>query len=180
METAFYGPLGALAPPPERRWFATRELLPRYADRIEGILQRGGKLVVVYGIGRVLHIAFWEPHFAGEFPSTEEWRRQTHRLGAKLHPLTVEQNALTSFKSRTTLVSACANTIGPGIFLRAQRAIGGAEGLFGRGMMWQGFSLWAALHHAPDPWLPATFMPTLPGRLFFVKELAGPLVAECN
>ena len=63
---------------------------------------------------------------------------QTHRIGARLHPLTIEQNALTSFKSRTTLVPAFANTIGPGLFLQADRIIGGAEGVFDRGMQWQG------------------------------------------
>lgn len=29
-------------------------------------------------------------------------------------------------------------------------------------------------------WIPSTFMPTLPGKLFFMKELAGPLIADCN
>ena len=36
---------------------------------------------------------------------------------------------MTSFKSRTTLVPAFANTIGPGLFLAADRIIGGAERL---------------------------------------------------
>ena len=57
-----------------------------------------------------------------------EWKAQTHRLGAKLHPLTIEQNAITSFKSRTTLVPAFANTIGPGLFLKADWIIGGRDG----------------------------------------------------
>ena len=70
-----------------------------------------------------------------------ERKQQTHRLGARLHPLTIEQNALTSFKSRTTLVPAFANTIGPGLFLSSDRIIGGADGTFGRGMQWQGLSL---------------------------------------
>ena len=180
MEAAFYGPLGDLAPPPQQRNFATRTGLPAYPSRIGSLVDAGARLVVVYGIGRVFHIAFWEPHFAAEFRSEADWRRATHRLGARLHPLTIEQNAITSFKSRTTLVPAFANTIGPGIFLKAEYGIGGADGILGRGMQWQGFSLWAALHHGPSPWLPATYMPTLPGRLFFVRELAGPLVAECN
>jgi len=180
MEGAFYGPLGELAPPAAQRHFATRTSLPEYPSRIGDLIGGGGRLVVVYGIGRVLHIAFWEPHFAEEFASEAEWRKPTHRLGAKLHPLTIEQNAITSFRSRTTLVPAFANTIGPGLFLRAEYAIGGADGVLGRGMQWQGFSLWNALHHPPTPWLPATWMPTLPGRLFFVRELAGPLVPECN
>jgi glucosamine-6-phosphate deaminase len=180
MEGAFYGPLGDLAPPPSQRRFATRDSLPSYAEKIEELTRGGARLVVVYGIGRMLHIAFWEPHFAGEYTSEAEWRKATHRLGAKLHPLTIEQNAITSFKSRTTLVPAFANTIGPGIFLKADYGIGGADGVLGRGMQWQGLSLWVALHHPPSTWFPATFMPTLPGRLFFVEELAGPLVPECN
>lgn len=77
-------------------------------------------MVLIFGVGRMTHIAFWEPHFAAEFASVEEWKKQTHRLGAKLHPLTIEQNAITSFKSRTTLVPCRANTIGPGLFLQAR------------------------------------------------------------
>ena len=180
MEKAFYGPLGKLTVPPAQRHFATRDSLPRYPRQISEIRARGAKLVVVYGIGRVFHIAFWEPHFAAEFPSVEAWKAQAYRLGARLHPLTIEQNAITSFKSRTTLVPAFANTIGPALFLSADYAIGGADGVLGRGMQWQGLSLKVALHYGPDPWVPASFMPTLPGRLFFVSDLAGPLEAECN
>ena len=180
MEQAFYGPLGKLTVPKKQRNFATKKLLPGYSDKIGELRSKGAKLGVIFGIGRVCHIAFWEPHFASEFSSANEWKQQTHRLGAKLHPLTVEQNALTSFKSRTTLVPAFANTIGPGLFLGCDKIIGGADGTFGRGMMWQGLSLWMTLRHEPTPWIPSTFMPTQPGRLFFLSELAGPLAAECN
>jgi glucosamine-6-phosphate deaminase len=128
----------------------------------------------------MMHIAFWEPHFAAEFDSADDWKAQTHRLGAKLHPLTVEQNAVTSFKSRTTLVPCYANTVGPGLTLQSDYAIGGCDGALGRGMQWQGMSLWVMLRYSPDIWVPSSFMPTLPGRLFFLKELAGPLVADCN
>jgi glucosamine-6-phosphate deaminase len=131
-------------------------------------------------VGRVCHIAFWEPHFAAEFKSDAEWKKQTHRLAAQLHPLTVEQNAITSFKSRTTLVSARANTIGPGLFLQSDWIIGGCDGTLGRGMMWQGMSFKVTLHHKPTRWIPSTYMPTLPGNLFYLKELEGPLEAECN
>jgi glucosamine-6-phosphate deaminase len=180
MEQAFYGPLRELTVPPSQRWFATPDRLPHYAAKIRELKSAGAELTVVFGIGRVYHIAFWEPHFAAEFSNEAEWRAQTHRLGAKLHPLTIEQNAITSFKSRTTLVPAFANTIGPGLFLQADFIIGGADGSLGRGMMWQGLSLWVTLRYGPDIWAPSTFMPTLPGRLFFLKELAGPLEAECN
>ena len=104
MRGAFYGPLGELTVPESQRHFAVKEVLPTYADRIGEIKSRGGKLGVIFGIGRVCHIAFWEPQFAGEYDSVDDWKAATHRIGAKLHPLTIEQNALTSFKSRTTLV----------------------------------------------------------------------------
>jgi glucosamine-6-phosphate deaminase len=180
MEGAFYGPLGKLTVPQQQRAFATRDVLPHYAERIGQLRSQGAKLAVIFGIGRVCHIAFWEPHFAAEFASEAEWKRQTHRLGAKLHPLTIEQNALTSFKSRTTLVPAFANTIGPAAFLGADKIIGGCDGTFGRGMMWQGLSVWMTLRHEPTSWIPSTYMPTQPGRLFILQELAGPLLPECN
>jgi glucosamine-6-phosphate deaminase len=180
METAFYGPLAGLTVPPGQRFFATKNLLPEYPGRISGLRKEGAKLVVVYGIGRACHIAFWEPHFGVEFANDEDWRRQTHRLGARLHPLTIEQNAITSFKSRTTLVPAYANTIGPALFTHADYALGGADGELGRGMQWQGLSLWVTLRHLVSRHIPSTWMPTQPGVLYFTKELAGPLVPEIN
>ena len=180
MQQAFYGPLADLTVPAAQRNFATRDNLPAYPEKIAALKKAGARLITVFGIGRMCHIAFWEPHFAAEFASVDEWRRQTHRLGAKLHPLTIEQNAITSFKSRTTLVPCRANTIGPGLFLQSDSIIGGADGTLGRGMQWQGLSLWMTLRYGCDPWVPSTFMPTLPGKLFFMRELAGPLTAECN
>jgi glucosamine-6-phosphate deaminase len=180
MENRFYDLLGDLTVPVAQRNFATKQNLPTYADKIAKLKSEGAKLAVVYGIGRVFHIAFWEPHFAGEYGSEQEWRTAMHRIAAKLHPLTIEQNAITSFKSRTTLVPCYANTIGPGLFLQADYAIGGADGALGRGMMWQGMSLLTTLQYGPDPWVPSSYMPTLPGKLFFLNELAGPLEPELN
>jgi len=180
MEQALFNPLGELTVPKDQRNFATRDNLPTYPGKIAALKAEGAKLVLVYGIGRMCHIAFWEPHFAAEFASEAEWKAECYRLGAKLHPLTIEQNALTSFKSRTTLVPARANTIGPGLFLQADYAIGGCDGTLSRGMQWQGLSFWTTLRYGPDPWITSTYMPTLPGRLFFHKELAGPLEPECN
>jgi glucosamine-6-phosphate deaminase len=180
MESAFYGPLAERTVPASQRWFATADCLPHYAERIGELRATGAELVVIFGIGRVCHIAFWEPHFAEEYASLDDWKAQTHRIGARLHPLTIEQNALTSFKSRTTLVPAFANTIGPALFLGADRIIGGAEGVFDRGMQWQGTSLWMTLRYGPDPWVPSSFMPTLPGRLFYHTGLAGPLKPDMH
>lgn len=180
MKEAFFDKLGSLTIPPQQRNFATKENLPTYPEKIAKLKAEGAKLVLVFGIGRMCHIAFWEPHFAEDYASEAEWKSANYRLGAKLHPLTIEQNAITSFKSRTTLVPCRANTIGPGLFLQADYIIGGADGALGRGMGWQGMSFLTTLHYGPDMHITSTYMPTLPGKLFYLKELAGPLTAECN
>ena len=180
MKEAFFNKLGEYTVPECQRNFATKDNLPTYPGKIAALKAEGAKLVLVYGIGRMCHIAFWEPQFAVEYGSEAEWKQAPYRIGAKLHPLTIEQNAITSFKSRTTLVPCRANTIGPGLFLQADYAIGGADGALSRGMGWQGMSFLTTLHHGPDMHITSTYIPTLPGKLFYLKELAGPLVAECN
>ena len=72
---------------------------------------------------------------------------------------------LHSFASRLTLIPLRANTIGPGLFTKADYAIGGADGCQGN-FNWQGQSVRMTLHYGPDPWVPSSWMPTLPGRLF--------------
>ncbi|MCC6421884.1 MAG: glucosamine-6-phosphate isomerase [Phycisphaerales bacterium] len=180
MKGALFNPLGRLTVPAEQRNFATRKNLPTYAGKIAAIKKRGGRLVTVYGIGRACHIAFWEPQLAGQYPESR-WKRQTHRLGVALHPLTIEQNSLHSFNSRFTLIPCFANTIGPGLFLQSDFCIGGADGAYpDRGAMWQGMSLCVTLQHGPTPWIPSSWMPTMPGRLFFVRQLGGPLEPDAH
>ncbi len=180
MSEALFSPLGELTVPKSQRNFATQKNLPTYPGKIASVKKQGGRLVTVYGIGRVCHIAFWEPHMASMY-SVTEWKKQTHRIGMKLHPLTVEQNAITSFNSRFTLVPCFANTIGPGLFLQSDFCIGGCDGAYpDRGAQWQGMSLCVTLQHSPTPWLTSTFMPTLAGKLFFVKPLAGPLLPDAH
>ena len=180
MKEAFFNPLGELTVPENQRNFATKENLPTYPGKIAALKAEGAKLILIFGIGRMCHIAFWEPHFAAEFATETEWKAQPYRLGAKLHPLTVEQNAITSFKSRTTLVPCRANTVGPALLLQADYIIGGADGALGRGMGWQGLSFLTTLHYGPNMWVTSSYMPTFPGKLFFLKELAGPLVPDVN
>ena len=60
------------------------------------------------------------------------------------------------------------------------KTVGGADGTLDRGMQRQGMSLWMTLRHGTTPWITSSYIPTLPGRVFFLKDLAGPLVAECN
>ena len=180
MKKAFFDKLGDNTVPDNQRNFATKDNLPTYPEKITELKKEGARLVLVFGIGRMCHIAFWEPHFGEEYATVDEWKKECYRIGAKLHPLTIEQNALTSFKSRTTLVPCRANTIGPGLFLQADYIIGGADGLFNRGMQWQGMSFLMTLHYGPDKSVTSSFIPTMPGKLFYLKELAGPLNAECN
>jgi glucosamine-6-phosphate deaminase len=126
-------------------------------------------------------VAFWEPHFAEDYKSMEEWSQATHRVAAKLHPMTIVQNSITSFKSRITLVPARANTIGPGIFLKADYTIGGVDGYLPvRNMIYQGMTLWVTIKYGPSMWIPSSVMPQFPGKLFFIKPLAGPLEPEVN
>jgi glucosamine-6-phosphate deaminase len=180
MGEALFGPLGKLTVPTAQRNFATHRNLPTYASKISNLKSEGARLVTVYGIGRVCHIAFWEPQLAGEY-SLQAWKRQTHRLGVPLHPLTVEQNSLHSFMSRFTLIPCFANTIGPGLFLQSDHCIGGADGVYPeRGACWQGMSLCVTLQYGPTPWIPSSFMPTMAGELFFIRQLAGPLEPEAH
>lgn len=180
MEQAFYNPLGDKTVPVSHRNFALKDNLPTYPEKIAALKKEGAKLVLVYGIGRMCHIAFWEPTIGAEFDSDAKWMEQPYRVGVKLHPLTIEQNAITSFKSRTTLVPCRANTIGPKLMFSADYAIGGADGALSRGMQWQGMSLWMTLRYGPTRFVTSSFIPTLPGKLFYLKELAGPLIPEAN
>ena len=180
MEESFYGPLGDLSVPEMQRNFATKKDLPYYEEKIADLRAKGADMVTIYGIGRCFHIAFWEPQFAGEFSGEAEWMKQTYRLGAKLNPMTIEQNALHSFRSRTTQVPCFANTIGPALWMQSDLTIGGCDGTYTRGMMWQGMTFWATLRYGPNIWVPSSYMPTLPGNLFYIKELAGPLTPDCH
>jgi glucosamine-6-phosphate deaminase len=180
MTEALFGPLGRLTVPEDQRNFATKKTLTSYPRKTSELRSSGAKLVTVYGIGRACHIAFWEPQLAAKY-SEEDWKKQTHGLGIALHPLTIEQNALHSFNSRFTLIPCFANSIGPGLFLASDFCIGGADGAYpDRGAMWQGMSLCVTLQYGPSTWVPSSWMPTIPGRLFFLKELAGPLLPDAH
>ena len=180
MKEAFFNKLGELTIPENQRNFATKQNLPTYPGKLAALKAEGARLILIFGIGRMCHIAFWEPQFGGEFATDEEWLAQEYRIGAKLHPLTIEQNALTSFKSRTTLVPCRANTVGPGLMFKADYIIGGCDGALGRGMGWQGMSFLMTLHYGPDRWITSSYIPTMPGKLFYLEELAGPLVPDVN
>lgn len=180
MINALYGPLGELTVPESQRNFATLDNLPLYFEKIKALKARGAKQVLVFGIGRMCHVAFWEPHLAKDYATQEDWMHAPYRLGVNLHPFTIEQNAITSFRSSWPLIPCYANTIGPAILFASDYIIGGADGILSRGMQWQGMSFWMTLRYGPDIHVTSSFIPTLPGKLFFMEELAGPLCADTN
>lgn len=171
MNEAFYTPLGKLAPPEQQRHFATQDELPQYSAKIAALKAEGAQLVTVFGIGRCFHIAFWEPHFAADFSNEQEWKNAAYRLGAKLHPITVEQNAQWWFKSLTPAAPSRANTIGPQLFLQSDKVIGGCFGQMG-------IAILTTLRYGPSMWVPSSYMPTMPGKLFFTSETIQPMTVE--
>ena len=180
MQGAFYGPLGTRTVPESQRWFATPDRLPHYAERIGELKSKGAELIVIFGIGRVCHIAFWEPHFAGGVRHAS--RNGRRRRIASARGCTPDD--------RAERADQLQEPDDPGPRLRQHdrpRPVppGGPDhrrrrGVFDRGMQWQGASLWMTLRYGPDPWVPSSFMPTLPGRLFYHTGLAGPLEPEMN
>ena len=169
----FFKPLGALTVPSGQRNYATQYSLPKYAQKIADLKAKDASIVMVYGIGRMMNIGFWEPNLAEGFESEEDWKAQYYRKSVSLHALTVEQYALERFAGRTAQVPCFANTIGPGIFLQCDYAIGGCSG--GGNALWQGTALWTTLRYGPSVWVPSSFMPALPGKMYYTQELAGPL-----
>ena len=81
---------------------------------------------------------------------------------------------------RWPLIPCYANTIGPKIIFGSDYAIGGADGVLSRGMQWQGMSFWMTLRYGPTKAVTSSRIPTMPGKLFFMQELAGPLCADTN
>src|SRR5687768_12892615 len=67
MVQVLFSPLGRFTIPPKQRNFALKSNLRAYPQKISQLKKEGAKLVTVYGIGRVFHIAFWEPQLAGQY-----------------------------------------------------------------------------------------------------------------
>ena len=47
-------------------------------------------------------------------------------------------------------------------------------------MQWQGMSFWMTLRYGPCRYVTSSNIPTMPGKLFYMEELAGPLCADTN
>ena len=77
-----------LTVPENQRNFATKDNLPNILKN--SCTQKKELQVMIFGIGRACHIAFWEPHFAADYASEEEWLAATIAWG-KSTSLTIEQ-----------------------------------------------------------------------------------------
>ena len=145
------------------------------ALRIRESKEQGRKIILILPVGP-MGMYKWVLYFL------KEWRVDCkHVYGFNMDEWSDEKgNTLPSDNPGAFQNAMESATIGPGIFLNADWIIGGCDGSLGRGMMWQGLSLWVTLRHGPSVWIPSSFMPALPGKFFFLKELAGPLEAECN
>ncbi len=113
----------------------------------------GAKHVLVYGIGRMCHIAFWEPHFAEEFETEEEWKANSPMPPRREAP--PSHHRAECHHLLPVLVAAhslpCQHHW-PEDPLCSDYAIGGADGALARGMQWQGMCLWMTLRHGPAKW----------------------------
>ncbi len=190
MGRELFGPLGG-AIPSNHINFATKDNLPTYAEKFQGIRlsakRQGLKcfVLLVHGIGQGCHIAFWEPHMAAIFPHTEKWLAQTHFIGVPLCAMTLEQNAITSASSNIFGIPAYANTIGPGIYMQADYVVGGCDGALTQSgnqrfsMTWQAQAVHMSLAWgSDDPGVPSAWIPRkLSGVLFVVDHLLKPLTA---
>ncbi|MHB1452606.1 MAG: hypothetical protein ACYCYM_01450 [Saccharofermentanales bacterium] len=58
--------------------------------------------------------------------------------------------------------------------------IDGCDGALPKGIHWQGVFLWMTLRYDPDMWVHSSFIPTLHNKLFYLREIAGPLVPDCR
>lgn len=58
MKQAFFNPLGENTVPADQRNFATKDNLPTYPAKIKALKEDGARMVLVFGIGRMCHIAF--------------------------------------------------------------------------------------------------------------------------
>lgn len=146
-------------------------------------------LLLVHGIGYVTHIAFIEAHMAAMYPRLKDWLAVDYVIGMPLCPLTLLQNAVTSFGSNLFGPSPYANTIGPGIYLEADYVIGGCDGALmqspdeGYSMTWQAQTVHMTLAWGKknDTWVPSSMVPQrLPGKLYVVDYLLNPLEAQSH
>lgn len=159
--------------PKEHLNFAYAENLKTYPEKLGAIQKNGGEVMLVQGIGRPQHVAFWDPHYRNFFDSDQEYLDAGYLISAKLSPLTIEQNACLVHQGNFTKLTTRGNTISIGLMMKSDYTTGGinADHIFPK-FNWQGIGIWTALRYGPNPYMPDSYLPTKPGKFFFVKKLA--------
>jgi glucosamine-6-phosphate deaminase len=145
------------------------------ADYGKRIADLGGADVCFGGIGWSGHIAFWEPQLGREFAGDlTAYQAASSRL-VDLHPLTVAQNALTSFAGDWSNVPPRAVTIGPAEILGARRRSFWLDGDLGGGVTWQGFIARLVAHGPVNEFVPGSLLQTARSDLAVLEAIAAPL-----
>ena len=178
LEKFFYGPLGEYTVPTAQREYATKEDLPDYEGKLDQIHKEGGRVLLVYSIGRDMNIAFWEPHWAADYGSEGELLNDSFRIAGKLHPLTILEQSMNTFNGNFMACPARANTISIGLAKKADFAIGGAWCELRMNQRWQTLGIWCGLHYGPDMWAPASYIPTIPGVIYYTEQQADTEIPE--
>lgn len=170
MLSQFFGRIDAKLRPPESQiHFPTKDKVASYSQRIA---DAGGADVCYGGIGWCGHIAFWDPHLADKYPDFEEWKAQGAQL-VDLHPMTIMQNALHSFRGDWSAVPPKANTIGPRDILSARHRSFWLDGAFPGSDSWQAFIGRLVAHGPVTPYVPGSILQTVRTDYTFLDEVAA-------
>lgn len=173
MMSQFFGKLDPkLRPPDSQINFPTKDKVKDYSKRIEDL---GGADVCYGGIGWCGHIAFWDPHLADKYPDFEEWKAQGAQL-VDLHPITIMQNALHSFRGDWSRVAPQANTIGPKDILGAKHRSFWLDGAFSGSDAWQAFIGRLVAYGPVNPYVPGSILQTKRTDYTFLDEVADDVV----
>lgn len=157
--------------------FPSSDSIHSYGCRIADL---GGADVCYGGIGWNGHIAFWEPQLGHEFGGDLDAYRAAGSRAVELHPLTVAQNALTSFGGDWSIVPPRAVTIGPAEILGARRRSFWLDGDLGGGVTWQAFIARLVAHGPVNEFVPGSLLQTRPSSLTVVDALAEPPAIAIN
>ncbi len=163
-----------LRPPLSQIHFPTRDKVADYSRMIE---DAGGADICYGGIGWCGHIAFWDPHLADLYPDFEEWQAQGAQC-VTLHPMTIMQNALHSFRGDWSRVPPKANTIGPRDILSARHRSFWLDGAFPQSECWQAFIGRLVAYGPVTPYVPGSILQTAPTDYTWLDEVAAEVVIE--
>ncbi|MGQ9500611.1 MAG: hypothetical protein ACUVSF_01205 [Anaerolineae bacterium] len=157
-----------LRPPLSQIHFPTTDVLDHYADMIEEV---GGVDICYGGIGWCGHIAFWESSLGYEFgDDLEAYMKAGPRL-VTLTPMTIMQNALSSFGGDWSWVPPKANTIGPAQVVNARDRSFWLSYLTGN-VSWQRFIARLVAHGPVNTFVPGSILQTVPTRYVLLGGVA--------